>query len=57
MWVPGNSDIYGNEKADELARLGTESSFIKLEPSIHNSKKVTKFPNSTMNQPSNLQSN
>lgn len=57
MWVPDNSDIYGNEKADELARLGTESSFIKLEPSIHNSKKGTKFPNSTMNQPSNLQSN
>lgn len=32
IWVPGHESISGNEKADELARLGAENRFIGSEP-------------------------
>ena len=32
IWVPGHEEIDGNEKADELARKGSETRFIGPEP-------------------------
>ncbi len=34
LWVPGHSNIVGNEKADELARMGSQEQFIGPEPYI-----------------------
>jgi hypothetical protein len=34
IWVPGHSDIKGNEMADELARQGSDSSFVGPEPAL-----------------------
>ena len=34
LWVPGHSGVDGNEKADELARAGSDSEFIGPEPAI-----------------------
>ena len=34
VWVPGHSNILGNEKADELARKGSTTDFIGPEPAL-----------------------
>ena len=36
IWVPGHSDVPGNEKADELARIGSSTKFIGPEPVLGN---------------------
>ncbi len=34
IWVPGHSDIKGNEMADELALQGSDSPFVGPEPAL-----------------------
>ena len=34
LWVPGHSGIDENEKADELARAGSDNEFIGPEPAV-----------------------
>jgi hypothetical protein len=34
LWVPGHCEIQGNEDADALAREGSSSPFLSLEPAI-----------------------
>ena len=34
FWVPGHVNIYGNKKADELAKLGSKTPFIGAEPAL-----------------------
>lgn len=34
LWVPGHSDIEGNERADELARNGSEHPFVGPPPAV-----------------------
>ncbi|XP_063361824.1 uncharacterized protein LOC134650821 [Cydia amplana] len=41
-WVPGHQGVMGNEKADELARIGAETEYIGPEPALPMSADVTK---------------
>ncbi len=34
IWVPGHTDVQGNEIADELARKGSATSFVGPEPAL-----------------------
>jgi ribonuclease HI len=42
FWVPGHGDIDGNEKADELARKGSETKFCGPEPFLPLSPSVVR---------------
>lgn len=42
MWVPGRTNIKGNDMVDELARQGTDIHFIGPEPSFGVSKRQLK---------------
>ena len=33
-WVPGHFDVPGNERADELAKIGSTAPFIGAEPAL-----------------------
>ncbi|XP_061715609.1 uncharacterized protein LOC133523872 [Cydia pomonella] len=41
-WVPGHQGVTGNERADELARIGAETEYMGPEPALPMSADVTK---------------
>ncbi|XP_061724296.1 uncharacterized protein LOC133530403 [Cydia pomonella] len=41
-WVPGHQGVTGNERADELARIGAETEYVGPEPALPMSADVTK---------------
>jgi hypothetical protein len=42
IWVPGHSDVEGNEKANKLAKLGTDEPSLSPEPFCKITKKTAR---------------
>jgi ribonuclease HI len=43
IWVPGHSGVEGNEKADQLAKLGADEPLLGPEPFFGITKKTARW--------------